>query len=776
MYSLKKRILLLTAFFLVNLPFLFSQPDWVPPAPLDFEYINTLQGDRLGVKINGLFALADPSGKLLTAPAYKMIFSLGEDLYGYQDPASELWGILKANGQLVTTPRFSKLEPFSEGRAVVQRKTQTGTYARYDYNQIDISGREQFAQYYYLLDKISEGLIAFRQDSLWGYMTPDGKTVIPPGFTYASSFRSGLAAVRVAEKGYGYIDKKGNWVVAPQFDIAEPFVGEFARVAKLVPVGRGSSRRDWGLIDRQGKLILPMENYSIYAYFPNQGFYVQKTEKEYFFLDANGKITNTTPYDNLTTYTDDGLTRFRQGKVHGMLDKMGKVVIPPVFDDLDDFHEGLAAAKYQGKWGFINLQGEIVIPYRYDGAFRFRDGRAIVGNDGEVLVINKQQQVLARAPGKVSGTFLTSSHLFFRHGEVYALVDQAGKLIRYLPYDQVGDFQDGLAAVKKLGQFGFINTQGNEVIPCQYTTTGGFSEGVAYVQKSSGSVGEVINTQGGTIFTIPAGYQFVGPFSEGLAKIAKNNLGGYIDKTGKIVIEPKYTQLGNFKGGRSIIVNALGKQGFIDPAGKETVAPMYDQLGDYTPDGLAPFRKGSSWGFLNLAGGVAIEPTFEVVGTFSNGIAPVKSNGKVGYIDTKGKWVVPALFEDGKIFLDDFAAVKMGGKWGFANTKGNGKLVIDAQYDAVSTFAEGFAWVKTGDKVGAIDRRGTLVIPFRYDEAGAFTNGFSTVKKGGKLGLVNSQGKEIIAPICESLGTMQNGQIILFYKSSGYGKVAVSLR
>ncbi|MCB9080310.1 MAG: WG repeat-containing protein [Lewinellaceae bacterium] len=774
MYPLINRMFFLTAFLLVNLSPVFSQPDWIPPSPLEFEYINTLQGDRLGVKVKGLFALADPSGKLLTAPAYKMIFSLGEDLYGYQDPTSELWGILKANGQIATPPRFSKIESFSEGRAVIQRKTQTGAYARYDYNQIDVSGREQFAEYFYLLDKVSEGLIAFRRDSLWGYMMPDGKTVISPKYSYASVFRSGLAAVKVPGKGYGYIDKKGNWVVEPQFDVAEPFVGDFARVAKLVVVGRGSSRRDWGLIDRQGKLILPMENHSIYAYFPNQGFFVQKTEKEYYFLNIQGKITNSTPYDNLTTYTDDGLIRFRQGKVHGMLDNMGKVIIPAVFDELDDFHEGLAAAKYQGKWGFINLQGEVVIPYRYDGAFRFRDGRAIVANNGEVLVINKQQQVLARAPGILSGAFLTASHLFFRQGNLYALVDESGKLIRYLPYDQAGDFQDGLAAVKKLGKYGFINSQATEVITCQYSATGGFYEGLAFVQKSSDSPGEVINTQGATVFAIPAGYQFVGPFSEGLAKIAKSNLGGFIDKTGKIIVEPKYIQLGNFKSGRAIVVNAQGKQGFIDPSGKEIVTPIYDQLGDYSPEGLSPFRKGTSWGFLNLAGGVAIEPTFEVVGTFSNGIAPVKSNGKVGYIDTKGKWVVPALFEDGKTFLDDLAAVKMGGKWGFANTKGNGKLVIDAKYDAVSAFAEGLAWVKTGDKVGAIDRRGTLVIPFSYDEAGAFTNGFSTVKKGGKLGLVNSQGKEIIPPICESLGTMQNGQVILFYKGSdGYGKVAL---
>lgn len=50
-------------------------------------------------------------------------------------------------------------------------------------------------------------------------------------------------------------------------------------------------------------------------------------------------------------------------------------------------------------------------------------------------------------------------------------------------YDELYPFSEGLAAVKKNDKFGFINTQGELVIPCQYQYAGSFKEGLACVVK-----------------------------------------------------------------------------------------------------------------------------------------------------------------------------------------------------------------------------------------------------------------------------------------------------
>ena len=61
-------------------------------------------------------------------------------------------------------------------------------------------------------------------------------------------------------------------------------------------------------------------------------------------------------------------------------------------------------------------------------------------------------------------------------------------------YDSVGLFHEGLAYVQlgddKTGKWGFVNTQGKEVIPLKYDNAGFFSEGLAIV-KLNGKIGYV---------------------------------------------------------------------------------------------------------------------------------------------------------------------------------------------------------------------------------------------------------------------------------------------
>ena len=48
-------------------------------------------------------------------------------------------------------------------------------------------------------------------------------------------------------------------------------------------------------------------------------------------------------------------------------------------------------------------------------------------------------------------------------------------------FDYVGTFNEGMAAVKLNGKFGFVDTTGKEVIPCKYDLVRFFSDGLAPV-------------------------------------------------------------------------------------------------------------------------------------------------------------------------------------------------------------------------------------------------------------------------------------------------------
>jgi len=46
---------------------------------------------------------------------------------------------------------------------------------------------------------------------------------------------------------------------------------------------------------------------------------------------------------------------------YGFIDKNGKVVIEPQFDNVEDFSEGLEQVKKDGKEGYIDKIGKVVI-------------------------------------------------------------------------------------------------------------------------------------------------------------------------------------------------------------------------------------------------------------------------------------------------------------------------------------------------------------------------------------------------------------------------------
>jgi WG containing repeat len=56
---------------------------------------------------------------------------------------------------------------------------------------------------------------------------------------------------------------------------------------------------------------------------------------------------------------------------HGFIDSTGKIIVPPQFNTLQPFSEGLAAARLGGYYGYIDSMGSWVIPPQYDKGNEF---------------------------------------------------------------------------------------------------------------------------------------------------------------------------------------------------------------------------------------------------------------------------------------------------------------------------------------------------------------------------------------------------------------------
>jgi len=224
----------------------------------------------------------------------------------------------------------------------------------------------------------------------------------------------------------------------------------------------------------------------------------------------------------------------------------------------------------------------------------------------------------------------------------------------------------------------------------------------------------LVNKTGAVI--VPKG-KFVDAFSfsEGLAGVVNNAYKvGYIDKTGKVIIPPKYEPALAGEGGESFEVspfkeglasvailkkNSYGGEdsfwGFIDKNDKTIIPFKYAATGNFG-NGIAPVAvmndsdSGYVWEYIDKTGKTAFKANYDYAGSFSDGVAVVSKNEKYGVIDTKNKVVVPFKYDYINEFSEGLAAVfqrgkpipnsdSIRGKFGFIDK--TGKVIIPIQYD-----------------------------------------------------------------------------------------------
>ena len=83
-----------------------------------------------------------------------------------------------------------------------------------------------------------------------------------------------------------------------------------------------------------------------------------------------------------------------------------------------------------------------------------------------------------------------------------------------------------------------------------------------------------------------------------------------------------WDRAGNFSEGLAP-VGVGAKTGFIDREGRVVVEPLFDTAQSFA-DGLAPVRVNHKWGYVDRLGRMVIDPTYESAAPFSDGVACVR--------------------------------------------------------------------------------------------------------------------------------------------------------
>lgn len=356
-------------------------------------------------------------------------------------------------------------------------------------------------------------------------------------------------------------------------------------------------------------------------------------------------------------------------------------------------------------------------------------------------------------------------------------------------------FDDGS---DNFGSYGAIDSTGNIIIKPQFSRLYPYSEGLMladfperkYRNMSQSEVNErnkglsyesildkkgFIDTNGKVVISFDR-YLAAWPapkFSDGLSLIKQNDYYGYIDKSGKFAIQPKYKEAKDFSDGVAFV--------------SIEVPIVHDELSSET-----------FYGVIDKKGEWVIEPQFlewrETISKFENGLAPVNQTKKPhgrnyesffgtftgvdgakytikpmqGFIDKTGKlvtsidnkkyYIYPESYNEGLIVFqhsnrrnespyDNYP-------FGYMDIKGNivinlipGTQAMDSNDIADAKFSEGLAAIKIGGAWGYIDRKGEFVIKPQFQHAEPFRFGLAWVRVSNIKGhcYINKEG-EIIFP------------------------------
>lgn len=117
-------------------------------------------------------------------------------------------------------------------------------------------------------------------------------------------------------------------------------------------------------------------------------------------------------------------------------------------------------------------------------------------------------------------------------------------------------------------KYGYMDNEGNLIIPYKYDRAFDFSEGLALVYSIKNRIDYYgyIDEQGNEV--IPLQYEFGESFSQGLALVRQNRKFGFVDNRGEIVIPFKFDDADSFENGKAR-VKIKNRQIFIDKSGNE---------------------------------------------------------------------------------------------------------------------------------------------------------------------------------------------------------------
>lgn len=415
-------------------------------------------------------------------------------------------------------------------------------------------------------------------------------------------------------------------------------------------------------------LFLWLFGFAICSY--SQTLYPYSKGGKWGYCDENKMIIVQPTYDYAHPFKH-GLGFVKKGKLYGAVNQAGKLVVPAKYQQLrfgynayiiadsikyDVLNGSLKDARLAlfdstGKRMYNARFNSLPCPNEYDDSAPEYVGSGTYWymEKGKYGTMNEKYKIITTAT-KPNTVEYSQGLTFFNEGGKYGFKDTKGTIIIPAKFDEEASFNDwGNAVVSMNGKKGVIDMKGNVVIDFLYNEISTCWNSGYFTPKKDNKVG-LYDKQGREIIPCSLSYP-VFVFYDGLQarKPEGNKKYGYIDSTGKYIIEAQYTIANSFYNGKALV--SKGDVWYYINKKNEKLSPDYDFVNTNCMNNTSYtiFRKGNAWGVADVTCQElftldGVERLFPFCSTF-NYFQAIK-DGKYGVVNLKGEWVIKPIYDE----------------------------------------------------------------------------------------------------------------------------------
>ena len=366
------------------------------------------------------------------------------------------------------------------------------------------------------IDVASNRIVAMKRN-MWGMTDYQGNSILPyqyrsaldgmnNPFYFIGDVKLNVVKDNVTNKK-GVVNQYGEWIIHPdntQFDDIGVIINTFSENKGVnIPISKNGK---WGVynIATKKEIITPQ----IPQFTSSEYDYVNFLDNDKWgIMLFSGKRFNPDMIEFLEYDRETQLMIVKKNDLVGLMNLEGKLVAPYEYETLNyDREANLYFAVKNSFAGFITPQGKTHIPFIYQPLpMNYPNS----WYDGHVNMILKGKNVMLNSEGKTVVSYSdfnapVDARISIKRysGLIYCFTSEFADndikdqniILNKKIYNHLGGdimnvnggilkLDEGLLTAKRDGLFGYLDQQGNEVIPFQYQRAGSFKDGIAYVKK-----------------------------------------------------------------------------------------------------------------------------------------------------------------------------------------------------------------------------------------------------------------------------------------------------